>query len=280
MVSGPAGEPRSRTHRLVRPESGPSSSAHDGKDSTGLPELLFGMASRDRLTLLSEVSLKKQRLTALSRSISASVQECSRHLERLGESGLVAREPDGSYSITSLGKSALKMLPGLEFLLTHREYFTTHDPTYLPEPFVERLGELSKGEYSSHVSRTLELIKQIISEAREYVWLIADQPPIVGRVAGESFSSKDIPVRLIGEIVDRRLVSEIRSALGNSSVVLMKDVRVALAMNEGHAGICFPDLKGRPDFASGFSGRDERFMRWCRDLFDHYWEQAKDATLG
>jgi predicted transcriptional regulator len=248
--------------------------AGDGKDSVRLPELLFSLASDDRLTLLAEVNSKNQRLTALSKSINASVQECSRHLERLTESGLIARESDGSYSITSLGKSVLRMFPGLEFLLAHREYFTTHDPTLLPEPFVERLGELSAGEYVNHVSRTLELIKEVISEGREFVWLAADRPPIVSRVAGDSFRSRDLPVRLIAETVDKKTMSDVRSALRNGEVVLMKDVRVALAINEKRTGICFPDLKGKPDFGAGFTGTDERFMKWCRDLFDYYWDQA------
>jgi predicted transcriptional regulator len=47
-----------------------------------------------------------------------------------------------------------------------------------------------------------------------------------------------------------------------------------MAINESHAGICFPDLKGRPDFTAGFSSKEERFMGWCRDLFEHYWAQA------
>jgi len=54
----------------------------------------------------------------------------------------------------------------------------------------------------------------------------------------------------------------------------MKDVRVAMALNEKLAGVCLPDLNGRVDFSAGFSGNDERFMKWCRDLFEHYWTKA------
>ena len=245
--------------------------SNQGDDSPGLPELLFSLASDDRLTLLSELDSRKQRLTSLSKTIRASVQECSRHLERLSDSGLVSRDSEGLFSTTSLGKAVLRQFPGPKFLLDNRRYFLSHDPTFLPEPFVERLGELSSGFYTDHVSQTLELIKEIISEAKDYVWLIADQPPIVSKVAGSSFTSKEIPVRLISEIVGKKVLADVRSALSNIEVVMMKDVRVAMAINENHAGICFPDLNGRPDFNSGFNGRDERFVEWCRDLFEHYW---------
>lgn len=240
-------------------------------DIPGLPELLFSLASEDRLALLSELDSKKQRLTTLSKTINASVQECSRHLERLSDSGLVARDSGGLFSTTSLGKSVLMQFPGTKFLLDNRNYFLGHAPTLLPGQFVERLGELSSGAYTDHISQTLELIKEIISEAKEYVWLIADQPPIVSKVAGSSFASREIPVKLICEVVDRKILADVKSNLTNSEMLMLKDVHVAMAMNERHAGICFPDLNGRPDFNAGFNSREERFTKWCRDLFQHYW---------
>lgn len=243
-------------------------------ESPGLQDLLFSLASDDRLALLAELGSGPRKMTPLSKTINASVQECSRHLERLSDSGLVAKDPDGRFAITSLGRSVLTMFPGMRLLLDNREYFQTHDPGFLPPEFIERLGELSAAEFVDHVSKTLELIKDIISQAEEFVWLIADQPPVVSKVAGGSFSSRDIPVRLIGEIVDRKTLSDFRSAMRNGEVVLMKDVRVAMAINEKQAGVCFPDLKGRPDFRSGFTGRDERLVKWCRDLFEHYWAKA------
>jgi predicted transcriptional regulator len=232
------------------------------------------MASDDRLALLAELNSKPQKMTPLSKTIDASVQECSRHLERLSVSGLVSKDAEGYYSTTSLGRAVMRMFPGMKLLLGNREYFLSHDPGYLPEAFVERLGELSAGEYVSHVSRTLELIKEVISEGREFVWLVADQPPIVSKVAGDSFRSRDLPVKLIAETVDKKTLSDVRSALRNGEVVLMNDVRVAMAINEKRAGICFPDLRGKPDFGAGFTGTDEHFMKWCRDLFEYYWVQA------
>ena len=248
-------------------------------DAPGLHDFLFSLASDDRLALLDELNSRKQRLTSLSKVIGATVQECSRHLGRLSESGLVSKDPEGFYATTSLGRALHKMFPGTKLLISHREYFLSHDPGYLPDPFVERLGELSGGIYVGHVSETLELIKRILSEAREFVCLIADQPPIVSRVAGSSFTAKDIPVRLIGEKVDEKVTSDLKSAMPKSEVVLAKDVRVALAMNEKRARVCLPDLKGRPDFGAGFVGTDMAFLGWCKDLFEHYWAESRRAKL-
>jgi hypothetical protein len=58
-------------------------------------------------------------------------------------------------------------------------------------------------------------------------------------------------------------------------------------MNEKVAGVCFPDLKGKIDFNSGFRGTsDTEFHNWCRDLFElrsffnSLWNQAELYRTG
>jgi predicted transcriptional regulator len=91
-------------------------SAYGDKMTEDISTLLFNLASADRLTLLSQIDFRKQRLTSLSKGINASAQECSRHLARLGEAGLI-QDSDGLYEITPLGKGVQNLLTGLEFLL-------------------------------------------------------------------------------------------------------------------------------------------------------------------
>src|SRR5690242_18214841 len=74
-----------------------------GRSKEDISELLFSLASSDRLALLSEISKRKQRQAALSKLIDASPQECSRHLARLADSGFVRRDTRGFYETTSLG---------------------------------------------------------------------------------------------------------------------------------------------------------------------------------
>jgi len=57
-------------------------------------EILFDLASADRLILLSSINKQKMRLTNLSKTINASVQECSRHLSRLTEAGFVVKDSE------------------------------------------------------------------------------------------------------------------------------------------------------------------------------------------
>jgi len=122
----------------------------------------------------------------------------------------------------------------------------------------------------------IEHIKTVIAEGRDFVWLISDQPIVIGGTIGTSFSSPDLPVRLIGEeTIDREIVKEARIALSKSEVATSPEVRVAMAINESLAGVCFPGTDGKIDFSAGFLGKDQQFRTWCTDLFEYYWSRSK-----
>jgi len=244
-----------------------------------ISDILFNLASADRLTLLSAINVDKLRLTELAKIINASAQECSRHLTRLGDSGFTKKDSDGLYETTPVGKAVLSILPSVQFILANKQYFLSHDLTFLPRGFIGRTGELSSGEIVNHFSHVLELVKKVISAGQEYVWLIADQPMVVGMSIGPTFSSRNVPMKLIAEPnIERKVVDETKSSLPRSEVATLPEVNIAMAMNETMAGICFPGLNGKIDFSSGFSGADPLFRIWCRDLFEHYWTKSRKIS--
>jgi predicted transcriptional regulator len=241
-----------------------------------ISEVLFNLASSDRLALLHAINKQKQRLTELSKVINASAQECSRHLSRLVDVSFIVKDSDGLYETTPVGKGVLALLPGIEFLLSNKNYFLSHDLSFLPKSFLNRIGELQKGKYVEHFSQVLDAIKMTISEGREYIWLISDKPIVVGTKAGVSFSRKEIPVRLLFEPnVDRKLVDEIKSALPNSEIRALEEVKIAMGINEKWSGVIFPNLSGEIDFGAGFTDDGPEFRAWSRELFQYYWAQSR-----
>ena len=111
-----------------------------------LAELLFVLASIDRLTLLSEIAIeKKLKLSHLTTKLSATSQETSKHLMRLRNAKLIEKDPDGFFGSTPFGKIILNIIPSITFLTQNREYFFSHDISSLPLEFIERLGELQEG---------------------------------------------------------------------------------------------------------------------------------------
>ena len=249
-------------------------------EKTELAEVLFNLASDDRLTLLSKIDASRQRLRDLSSIINATPQECSRHISRLMDSGLIKKNEDGFYETTTLGRALLDLFPSYEFLLSNRRYFMTHDLRFLPRSFLGRIGELSRGVYVNHFSEVLELIKKVIATGRDHVWLLSDKPMVVGHSIGPTFFSRDIPVKLIGQDIDKMILEETRSSLPHSEIALLPSVKVAIALNEALAGVCFPDAAGKIDFGEGFAGTDSKFLGWCSDLFEHYWSKSEKVFAG
>ena len=141
-----------------------------------LAELLFILASVDRLTLISEIAIEKRRLNQLTAKLSATPQETSKHLMRLRNAKLIEKDSNGFFSLTAFGKMILNLLPSINFLMQNREYFLSHDMSSLPREFIERIGELQEGEYAEKVGSILAHIQQVVQDAEEYIWLMADHP--------------------------------------------------------------------------------------------------------
>jgi len=238
-----------------------------------MAELLFVLSSNDRQRLLLELKTDRPRLTQLAQKLSATVQETSKHLARLSDAKLVEKYSNGSYRLTAYGAQVLSLLPSFDFLSRNREYFLSHDLSFLPPGFIQRIGELSDYQYRSHVSGMISNAEQVVREAEQYAWLMVDQCPTY------SFNPKHPE-----KVSVRALVSDIRPEAyqwGRTTfgyrleLRFMDNIKIAIAMNEKIAQVCFPDLDGRIDYNSGFISDSPDFHRWCHDLYSFYWDSSK-----
>ncbi len=59
----------------------------------------------------------------------------------------------------------------------------------------------------------------------------------------------------------------------------LKRVPVTLVINEKEATVVFRRHSGIMDYM-GMFGTDEKFRKWCQDLFLHYWEKAQKWYPG
>jgi predicted transcriptional regulator len=248
-----------------------------------LAELLFLIASIDRLTLLLEIHSEKRRLTHLAAKLSATPQETSKHLRRLRDAKLIEKDSEGFFSLTALGNIILNILPALKFVIQNGNYFLSHDLSSLPLEFIERLGELQEFEYDERVGFVLAYTQRVVQDAEEYIWLMADHP--LGNeeyVGGKKLEISNVTWRVIipaGSSVDwTRLRSSVGDHKGRIEYALIEDsneIHAGIALNEKIAGLTFPDITGKLDFNSGFRGSDLLFHKWCYDLFVFHWNKAR-----
>lgn len=236
--------------------------------------LLFELANTDRLRILAEIDKEPLRLSQIARKLSATAQETSRHLERLRKAKLIEKDSTSSYRITSFGKLVVSLLPSFELLQKRREYFLSHDLSFLPPGFVQRIGELSDHQYVDRLDDALALGERVIKEAEQYLWLMSDQQV---RQSYPHEHPEAVRLRLIvPEGIDLQAFQRIKEQTGSRlQIRFVDDVKATIVMSEKTAVVCFPSLDGRMDFTQAFMGRAPRFHGWCRDLYNSYWENSK-----
>jgi predicted transcriptional regulator len=240
-----------------------------------LPDFLFNLANSDRLRLLSEAAVKKQKMSSLSRAIGASTPECSRHLTRLMDSGLIRKDTSGLYEATPVGVTVLRLLPGFEVMVRYREYFATHDLGALPGKFVGMIGALSDADHVSHFGAVLDRIKSTISEAEVSSLLLVDKPILVGKGGLGSGSPNSRARFIFSRALGQADLVAVKTAFPHSEVATATEVKIALGVTEKSAGIIFPFTGGGPDFGNGFFGKSQSFRDWCSDLFEYYWKGSR-----
>jgi predicted transcriptional regulator len=236
--------------------------------------LLFELANTDRLRILAEIDKEPLRLSQIARRLSATAQETSRHLERLSKAKLIEKDSTSSYRITSFGKLVLSILPSFDLLHKRREYFLSHDLSFLPSGFVQRIGELSDHEYVNRLDEALAQGERVIKEAEQYLWLMSDQQV---RQSYPHEHPEAVSLRLIvPKGIDLQAFQRIKKQAGaRLQLRFADDVKVTLVMSEKTAVVCFPSLDGRMDFTEALTGRTPQFHGWCRDLYSYYWENSK-----
>jgi predicted transcriptional regulator len=248
-----------------------------------LTELLFILASIDRLTLLSEIAIEKRRLSQLTAKLSATAQETSRHLMRLRDARLIEKDSDGFFSLSAFGKIIVNLLPSIRFLTQNMEYFLSHDVSSLPLEFIERIGELQEGHYAEKVGSILTHLQQVVQDAEEYIWLMVDHPLGGGEFVDRSaklVSNNTVKWRVIipaDSSIDWKSVrADVGTHKGRIEYHLIEDpydIKAGIALNEKIAGFTFPDNTGKLDFNSGFRSSNPLFRKWCQDLFAFHWNK-------
>lgn len=248
-----------------------------------LAELLFILASIDRLTLLSELGVEKSKLSQLTSKLSATPQETSKHLTRPRGAKLIEKDSEGFFGLTAFGKIIVNLVPSFRFLTQNREYFLSHDISSLPIEFMERLGELQEGEHADNVGSVLEHLQQVVQGAEEYIWLMADH-----RLGNQEYVTKSGKLESNSTITWRVILpdsssinwEEVRRTAGIHKGRIKyhliedpNDFKAGIAMNEKIAGVTFPDTMGKLDFNGGFRSSNTLFRKWCQDLFEIHWNK-------
>ncbi|HYY66979.1 MAG TPA: transcriptional regulator [Nitrososphaeraceae archaeon] len=253
--------------------------------------IFFELASEQRLSILFRLSKHSSKLAQLAKDLDVTMQEVHRNLNRLQDSGLIRKDANGQFSLTTFGTTILQQIPTMNFLSRNKEYFSDHYLGDIPMKFVHRIGALDKSEYIEGLVAVLERWKQIYNSARDYIYGMLPQIPLelietllaILKQGGIKFNyilsqQTIVPKKRTDLLKDAGFQDLLKKGLVERRMV--DKMPVAVILNEKEATVMFPTLKrGQPvaDLNSIFySGKDNLlFHEWCLDYFRYSWYGAK-----
>ncbi|TLX67643.1 MAG: transcriptional regulator [Thaumarchaeota archaeon] len=242
------------------------------------------LASEQRLNIIFKLLLKKTKISNMAKELDATVQEVHRNFERLADAGLIKKDKDGYFDLTTYGKTMCTQVPSLIFLSKNRKYFENHDFGDIPMKFIQRIGALAGGQQVKGFVKVLEQWKSIYKNADEYIYQIFTEVPLdliepllnrvkrgikLNYIFSESVivpkGRKDLLTKLgMKNLLDKGLIER----------KMKKDVSVVVVLNEKEACVVFPTLDGAADMREMFYSKDPLFLEWCLDYFRYCWYGA------
>ncbi|HKG40698.1 MAG TPA: transcriptional regulator [Nitrososphaeraceae archaeon] len=245
-------------------------------------EIFFELASQQRLSIIFGLYQKKAKLSELSKDLGITMQEVHRNVNRLQDAGLIEKDSDGIFSLTTFGNTIIKQIPSFDFLSQHKEYFSEHTLGELPMKFVQRIGALNNCELVRGIVTILEFWKQIYRESESYIFEIIPQVPL-DLIEPILFNVRDRGIRLCyifpRDVIIPKGRTELLKRLGFDELYntgrigrrMVDKVQVAAVINEKKASVLFPTQKGETDMNLMFYSEDQLFHDWCLDYFWFRW---------
>jgi predicted transcriptional regulator len=249
---------------------------------TNTEKTFFELASEQRLAIVFHLNNKKAKISQLAKDLDITMQEVHRNVSRLQDAGLIEKDPEGVFSLTTFGNTIIKQIPTFNYLSKYKEYFSEHVLGELPIKFIMRLGALDKCEFVKGIVAILERWKDIYRQADQYIYEIVPQVPIdliepaVNRVKEKAVKYSYVFPK---NVIIPKGRKELLKKLGHNELLskgaierrMVESVQVAVILNEKQASILFPTQKGETDMNMMFFSPDPIFHEWCLDYFRYRW---------
>jgi predicted transcriptional regulator len=259
--------------------------------SEGFYDLLFEISNEYRHRVLLLLHERAMRITDIAKEMDLNNPEIRRHISRLRDVGLIQRDVEGYYHLTPYGETSLVLFQELKFLSANKKYFLTHTPSKIPTELVKRIGELGA---SANITNPMDFFRHtenLLKESKEYVWLLVDKFPMNSLSTIVETIDRDVKLRII-EPTERILNPDLYAMTSEETQALSRtrhtplveqrmvdEVNAYLFMSDTRCLVALPNPDGQYDF-KGFTATDDSSLKWCRELFLHYWNEAEQRTIA
>jgi predicted transcriptional regulator len=257
----------------------------------------FELGSAQRIAILYRIAEVRCNLARLSKDLGSTMPEIRRNIIRLTNSGMIDRESNGTFILTTFGKTILEQIPTLDFLSRNKDYFSDHTFSALPLKFVRRIGSMSNSRLITGLVSVDEKLNEIYNTSQEYVYAMIPEVPIdliesivarLKKIASKNFrfsyilpTHATVPKRrkyLLEELGFDELLKK-----GTVERKMVDNLLIGVVLNEEQACVMFPRIqrnnKIEIDMNSIFYGQDPDFHEWCLDYYRYMWHNARSFDV-
>ena len=249
-------------------------------------DVFIALSNQKRIQILSLLVTKSYSVTEISKKMGLSIQSLSPHIEQLEENKIVYRK-NKRLSLTGIGIVLLEQINHFEFLANARNFFVSHSFGEMDNAFQHRLGELKKFELVGGLTPNITRWKQIISSAKDGLFCIFTEPPIL--IADEIISKLSNGIRLYLIFGNNSIVTNCNDFIDKLQLakhapqdIIQKRrvgyVGINIIQSESMASLMFPEMNGNTDMRTSFVSDDKLFLNWCRDYFHSKWNDSEPIS--
>ena len=244
------------------------------------------LASTQRMSILFYLDQSPSKVSIMAKQLDATPPEVHRNFERLKKSGLISKENDGMFHVTSFGKIMLLQVPSMEFIINNQKFFKNHGFHNLPTKFIHRIGQLENSKHLKGFVKVQEKWESIYKNAEKYIYNIlfevsynSDTINIIlkktktGTKIKSIFSESAILPQERKEIINKSIIKKFIKE-GVIQRKMNKNVKVMVVLNEKEACVVFPKTDGEIDVSEMFYSDDNNFHEWCFDYFNYSWVKS------
>jgi len=251
-----------------------------------IAESFLELSSEQRLKIIFSLLEKKSNISNMAKELEATSPEVHRNFTRMLKSGLVKKNSDGNFHLSTFGKAICTQIPSFIFVSENRKYFEEHNLGNIPKKFIFRIGQLAERNHIKGFVRVLEKWKEVHENAEKYIYNVLSEVPYSKDIIDAIENKLKNKIKICSVFSQNAIIPEERKTIfkiknfnkyiqdGLLERKMTKSVSIVILLNEKESCIIFPKQNGDPDMSEMFYSSDSQFHEWCLDYFRYCWEES------
>jgi len=244
------------------------------------------LASEQRLDILKHLGEKNLNISKLAKLLEATNPEIHRNVGRLSKNGLITKNSDGTYELSTFGKAVLVQIQSLNFISENKDFFNSHSLINVDSKFIQRIGSLQDKKRVKGFVKVLEKWQKIHEDADKFIFNILSEVPyskeivdIISKKLENNVSIKSIFSETTIVPENRKKVFEERGfqkyvSNGILERRISKKIVIGLLVTEKEGGVFFQKPDGELDLSEMYTSTAPEFKEWCIDYFEDSWKKS------